>query len=1533
MYPRYLSLLIIISFIAPCKLHPANKPSFKTSTTPAFIENKGQIIDQNNKPNPAVLYLLTTPGFNIQLRRGGFSYDLYTATGLKPQAAEKSLKPEACSLKPAACSLYYHRIDFDLLNANPNPIIETSEPSPDYMNYYTTGTPVEGITHVQSYASVTYKNIYPGIDLQFVADNERLFEYNFILQPGADINSIRLKLSGPEKIKKYKDGIHLETSIGEVDETIPVCYYSMNDIRVSVKGRFKKIGEHLYGFSTDQAVPAGAALFIDPIPTRRWGTYYASVNYYNSGCVTDNSGNVIIAGTTFDLVHIATAGAYQTLIGGAEDACLAKFSTTGQRIWGTYFGGSDGEVGNSCSLDKDGNIFLIGYTSSTNGIATPGAHQTSKKGNTDSFIVKFTSAGMRTWGTYFGGNEIYPAGWDYLFSCATDTLGNVYCFGATSAPDFIATPGASQTIYGGGISDGFLTKFSGTGQQLWGTYYGGSSMEQNITGTVAKNGFVYISGNTGSPNNIATPGSFMDTYPGPGAFLGCFDLSGQRLWGTYFAGLSGGGTVSYGCAADTASGVFFCGTTSASSNIATSGTYQPVQTGPGTSGYLEKFSSGGQRLWGTYYGSSAYGPIPVSLNAAAVDDSGNVYITGNAILFDPMLVSTGAYQSIYRGGTHDAILAKFNGNGQRIWGTYYGGTDDDLGVSCAADHMDNVYMFGWTFSENNTSHKGPCTRDPYANIIATPNSLYPEFLNNGFLVKFADCWSPDTALQVNGPNSLCQNSTGVVYSIDPILSATGYHWCVIGDLTITSGQNTTSITIDVGPTIGVDTISVYGINSCDTGFPKIITRRVYQRPVPLITGTDTTCTGFATLFTTKGGKINYQWTVSPGGTIVLGGSPTDSSCTVTWSNGGAQWIRLNYSDTTGCNALLPTQWNVWVITGPPVSVSITSSGNPVCAGAPVTYNATGLNGGSAPSYLWKVNGTNTGLNNSVFIYTPVNGDVITCIYTSNLDCASNNPATSNAITMVVNPILPVSVSISLSANPVCAGIPVTFTAAAINGGPTPFYQWKVNGANVGTDLPIYTCNPASGDLVSCILTSNVLCPSGNPATSNTLTMIVNPNLPVSVSISASANPFCQGSSVTFTASPVNGGTLPSFQWKVNGINAGSNNPVYTYNPASGDLVSCILTSNIACPAGNPATSNLITMIVNANLPAGISIAASTNPFCPGNSVTFTATPVNGGTNPTYQWKVNGANAGPNSPTYTYNPASGDLVSCILTSNLACVTGNPATSNTITMSGTLAPVVTFTRCFDSITTTSAKPFKLKGGIPLGGNYSGPGVSNGIFSPAIAGTGTKTILYTYSNAALCSATNTRTIIVISPGAFVCGNNLTDIRDNKSYPTVQIGAQCWMAEDLNYGYTIDESTNQRDNCIPEKYIRNSSSVIRNYYQWDELMQYDETVSAQGLCPPGWHVPTEADWSTLFGNYISNGFAGSPLKYSGFSGFNAILSGARHLNKNWDYQGFATFFWSSTSHGPLKAWSHGMNEVDPSVSLYPALRSNAFSVRCCKD
>jgi uncharacterized protein (TIGR02145 family) len=266
-----------------------------------------------------------------------------------------------------------------------------------------------------------------------------------------------------------------------------------------------------------------------------------------------------------------------------------------------------------------------------------------------------------------------------------------------------------------------------------------------------------------------------------------------------------------------------------------------------------------------------------------------------------------------------------------------------------------------------------------------------------------------------------------------------------------------------------------------------------------------------------------------------------------------------------------------------------------------------------------------------------------------------------------------------------------------------------------------------------------------------------------------------------------------------------------------------------------------------------------------------------------------------------------------------------------------PGVTYTPCTDVITTTAAQRIKLKGGLPLGGNYTGPGVNTGYFYPSIAGVGNHAINYSYSNTWGCVANASQLISVVNPPVFICDNTMTDIRDNKQYPTIKIGTQCWMAANLNYGNTIAAAQMQRDNCVFEKYCFNDNPVncttYGGMYMWDEMMQYDVVAAAQGFCPPGWHVPVENDWATLFNFYTSNGFAGAPLKYSGFSGFNAFLSGTRFINVNWNFFNFAVMIWSSTTHGPDKAWAHGMNTYNPSVSYYPSSRTNAFSIRCIKD
>ncbi|MBK7173458.1 MAG: hypothetical protein IPH84_09530 [Bacteroidales bacterium] len=256
--------------------------------------------------------------------------------------------------------------------------------------------------------------------------------------------------------------------------------------------------------------------------------------------------------------------------------------------------------------------------------------------------------------------------------------------------------------------------------------------------------------------------------------------------------------------------------------------------------------------------------------------------------------------------------------------------------------------------------------------------------------------------------------------------------------------------------------------------------------------------------------------------------------------------------------------------------------------ASVTFTAVPTNAGTTPVYLWKVNGNNAGTNSSTFNYVPANNDLVTCELTSNAVCVNGSPATSNSIAMSVDPVVTASVLISPSVNPVCAGTSVTFTAVPTNEGTTPVYQWKVNDNNEGTNSSTFNYVPANNDLVTCELTSNAVCVSGSPATSNSIVMNVDPLLTVSVSINASSNPVLAGTEVSFTAIGVNQGSNPVYQWKVNGLAVGINATMYSYVPNNGDIILCELTSDALCATGNPAVSEPVVMGVDP-------LALSVNP--------------------------------------------------------------------------------------------------------------------------------------------------------------------------------------------------------------------------------------------------------------------------------------------------------------------------------------------------
>ena len=347
----------------------------------------------------------------------------------------------------------------------------------------------------------------------------------------------------------------------------------------------------------------------------------------------------------------------------------------------------------------------------------------------------------------------------------------------------------------------------------------------------------------------------------------------------------------------------------------------------------------------------------------------------------------------------------------------------------------------------------------------------------------------------------------------------------------------------------------------------------------------------------------------------------------------------------------------------PVSAKLEykSSGNWIAlSGQTVTFTLGGNNASAT---------TNTQGIASTSINVPANATNLVADFAQTGNSSTGYAASSQNIVFSTGMKIPsVNIAVTSGTNPTCSGSSVAFTATPTNGG-TPSYQWKKDGSNVGTNSPNYTDAGSTGGSITCVMTSTDACASPTTATSNSIALTVTSNVipSVSIVITAGTNPTCSGNNVTFTATPTNGGT-PSYQWKKDGSPVGTNSTTYTDAGTTGGSITCVMTSSLTCVTSTTATSSSIALTVTPLVTPSVSIAitSGSNPTCSGSNVTFTATPTNGGSTPSYQWKKGTTDVGTNSATYIDTGTTGGSITCVLTSNATCVSSATATSNSITL---------------------------------------------------------------------------------------------------------------------------------------------------------------------------------------------------------------------------------------------------------------------------
>ena len=290
------------------------------------------------------------------------------------------------------------------------------------------------------------------------------------------------------------------------------------------------------------------------------------------------------------------------------------------------------------------------------------------------------------WSTYFGGTQD-----DWAYGTVVDGGGNVYIAGTTESSSGMASGGFDISL--GGTHDAYLAKFNSNGVLQWATYYGGSDEEYGTSCAVDGSNNVYLAGYTYTSTGIGS-GGHQTTYGGgtaSDAFLVKFNSSGTRQWATYYGGNAS--DIAYTCCTDASGNVFLGGTTSSTANISTAGAHATV--GGGGCSFIAKFNSAGTRQWGTYYG-YVFASVGKNtrVNSLCTDGSGNVYAAGYTN--QETVIADGGHDNSL-GGSNDAFLVKFNSNGTRQWGTYYGYSDGSTyGNACATDGSNNVYLLATT---------------------------------------------------------------------------------------------------------------------------------------------------------------------------------------------------------------------------------------------------------------------------------------------------------------------------------------------------------------------------------------------------------------------------------------------------------------------------------------------------------------------------------------------------------------------------------------------------------------------------------------------------------------------------------------------------------------------------------------------------------------------------------------------------------------------------------------------------------------------
>jgi uncharacterized protein (TIGR03437 family) len=569
---------------------------------------------------------------------------------------------------------------------------EAIEEQSPRIHYFLGAGPKQARAGTNMFARVRYRDIYPGVDVEFYGLRGRP-EFDLVVRPGADASLIRIEIDGADRIEETAQGELIAVARGlPVQLTIPRVYQPGRRGQ-SIGGRFHVQKDGSIGLLIGDHDPA-LPLVIDPVLT--FSTLVGGIYGDNAYDVAvDAQGNIYVAGVTHELGFLHTPGAVTAPPGFLSHAFVAKLNPEGTELqYAAVFGGSQDDQARAIAVDAEGNAYVTGSTFSADFPVTPNALQPAfAGGNTDVFVVKISADGSQLlYSSYLGGSRQ-----EFAMGIANDAAGPVFIAGSTLADDFPVLPGAPQPEKTSETYDAFVVKLDLTNPALLGsTFLGGTDRDEIFDLALDPAGNAVVAGMTISRDFPVTPGVFQPVHKGiTTAFVAKLNA---ELSEVLFASFLGGSTEDRGqaVAVDEAGDIYVGGRTLSPDFPTTPGVVQPqfVRGASFGDGFVAKVAGDGSELiYATFLG----GISEEEVNGITVDGTGQATVVGGTGSPDFPL-SPDALQPSIR-GLDDVFVTRLNGDGSRIvYSTFLGGGRSDRALAAATNGRGDVVVAGTTVS-------------------------------------------------------------------------------------------------------------------------------------------------------------------------------------------------------------------------------------------------------------------------------------------------------------------------------------------------------------------------------------------------------------------------------------------------------------------------------------------------------------------------------------------------------------------------------------------------------------------------------------------------------------------------------------------------------------------------------------------------------------------------------------------------------------------------------------------------------------------